>query len=432
LENLEEKKEDAVLPCQIVEPMASGSLTEGESHEIIIVGTAHVSEKSVQEVVSKIEEVRPDIVAVELCPARYRALTGQEEDKEIKISELLSGGRLSFFLVQLFLGYIQRKIGDEMGVKPGSEMLAAIEAAKRTGARVALVDRDVGITIQRFWAAMGFWGKIKLVGSLIPAAIGWGEEEIDIDSITQEDIVSQLIGEFRKISPGAANALVDERDAYLARNLILLSKQGRVLAVVGAGHREGITKHLAHPENIPDLEGLNEKPGKKRITFVKVFGVLISLLVLAIVALVLIVAQSSHNGLQAAVIWFFVTGGLSALGVLLAGGHPLSALTALMVAWLTTLIPFIAAGWFAGMVEAWKIKPTVADLKRLAQADSFTQMMQNRLGKVILVTALSNLGAMTGVIIAGIIFQRMGLIDPNQMWSLAKGILTGIISKIVI
>jgi len=177
---------------------------------------------------------------------------------------------------------------------------------------------------------------------------------------------------------------------------------------------------------------LNEKPGKKRITFVKVFGVLISLLVLAIVALVLIVAQSSHNGLQAAVIWFFVTGGLSALGVLLAGGHPLSALTALMVAWLTTLIPFIAAGWFAGMVEAWKIKPTVADLKRLAQADSFTQMMQNRLGKVILVTALSNLGAMTGVIIAGIIFQRMGLIDPVQMWSLAKGIVTGIISKIVI
>jgi pheromone shutdown-related protein TraB len=383
-------------------------------------------------VVSKIEEVRPDIVAVELCPARYRALTGQEEEKEIKIGELLSGGRLSFFLVQLFLAYIQRKIGDEMGVKPGSEMLAAIEAAKRTGAGVALVDRDVGITIQRFWAAMGFWGKIKLIGSLIPAAIGWGEEEIDIDSITQEDIVSQLIGEFRKISPGAANALVDERDAYLARNLILLSKQGRVLAVVGAGHREGITKHLAHPEDIPAIEGLNEKPGKKRITFVKVFGVLISLLVLAIVALVLIVAQSSHNGLQAAVIWFFVTGGLSALGVLLAGGHPLSALTALMVAWLTTLIPFIAAGWFAGMVEAWKIKPTVADLKRLAQADSFKQMMQNRLGKVILVTALSNLGAMAGVIIAGIIFQRMGLIDPNQMWSLAKGIVTGIISRIVI
>ena len=133
-------------------------------------------------------------MAVELCPARYRALTGQEEEKEIKISELLSGGKLFFFLVQLFLAYIQRKIGDEMGVKPGSEMLAAIETAKRTGARVALVDRDVGITIQRFWSAMGFLDKVKLVGSLIPAAFGWGDkEEIDIDSITQEDIVSQMI-----------------------------------------------------------------------------------------------------------------------------------------------------------------------------------------------------------------------------------------------
>lgn len=427
MENLEEKKEEGTLPCQIVEPRAQSNLNDGESHEIVIVGTAHVSEKSVQEVVRKIEEVRPDIVAVELCPARYRALTGQEEEKEIKISELLSGGKLYFFLVQLFLAYIQRKIGDEMGVKPGSEMLAAIETAKRTGARVALVDRDVGITIQRFWSAMGLLGKVKLVGSLIPAAIGWGDkEEIDIDRITEEDIVSQMIGEFRKISPGAANALVDERDAFLARNLILLSKQGRVLAVVGAGHREGITHHLAHPENIPAMEGLIERP-KKKITFVRVFGVLVSLLILATVGLVLLAAQSSQNGLLAVAIWFVATGGLSALGVVLARGHPLSALAALMVAWMTTLVPFVAAGWFAGMVEAWKIKPTVADLKRLAQADSFGEMMQNRFGKVILVTSLSNLGAVAGIILAGIIFQKMGLINLRELWNLAMEILGGVI-----
>jgi pheromone shutdown-related protein TraB len=424
---LEEKKEEATFPCQIVEPRAQSNLTDGVSHEIVIVGTAHVSEKSVQEVVRKIEEVRPDIVAVELCPARYRALTGQEEEKEIKISELLSGGKLYFFLVQLFLAYIQRKIGDEMGVKPGSEMLAAIETAKRTGARVALVDRDVGITIQRFWSAMGFLGKVKLVGSLIPAAIGWGgKEEIDIDSITEADIVSQMIGEFRKISPGAANALVDERDAFLARNLILLSKQGRVLAVVGAGHREGITHHLAHPEDIPAMEGLIERP-KKKITFARVLGVLVSLLILVTVGLVLLAAQSSQNGLLVVAIWFVATGGLSALGVVLARGHPLSALTALMVAWMTTLVPFVAAGWFAGMVEAWKINPTVADLKRLAQADSFGEMMQNRIGKVLLVTSLSNLGAVAGVIFAGIIFQKMGLINLTELWNLAMEILGRII-----
>ena len=172
---------------------------------------------------------------MELCPARYKALTGQEEETEIKISELLSGGRLYFFLVQWFLAYIQKKIGDEMGVKPGSEMLAAIEAAKRTGARVALVDRDVGITIQRFWSAMGFLDKVKLIGSLIPAAFGWGKEEIDIDTITEEDIVSQMISEFRKISPRAANVLLDERDAFIARNLVSLSKQGQSLG--GSGCR---------------------------------------------------------------------------------------------------------------------------------------------------------------------------------------------------
>ncbi|MCX6679326.1 MAG: TraB/GumN family protein [Methanothrix sp.] len=416
----ETMKEADASSCRLVEPgeMPAGS----ESHEIIIVGTAHVSEKSVQEVISKIEETCPDIVAVELCPARYRALIGQEVEKEIKISELLSGGKLFFFLVQLFLAYIQRKIGEELGVKPGSEMLAAIEAAKIAGARVALVDRDIGITIQRFWSAMGFIDKIRLVGSLIPAALGWGdEEEIDIDSITQADIVSQMISEFRKISPGAANVLVDERDAYLARNLHLLSKQGRVLAVVGAGHREGILKHLEHPENIPALDGLNEKPGKK-ITFVKIFGVVVSLLILVTIGLVLITAKSSEIILQACVIWFVVTGGLSALGVVLARGHPLSALTALMVAWMTTLNPFVAAGWFAGMVEAWKLKPTVSDLKTLAAADNFSQMMQNRLFKVILVAALSNVGAMLGMFVGVyLIWHWLGLnLSADMIWEMIK------------
>ncbi|OPY54415.1 MAG: TraB family protein [Methanosaeta sp. PtaU1.Bin112] len=416
----ENTKEADASSCRLIEP---GEVPAGcESHEIVIVGTAHVSEKSVQEVISKIEEMRPDIVAVELCPARYRALIGQEVEKEIKISELLSGGKLFFFLVQLFLAYIQRKIGEEMGVKPGSEMLAAIQAAKKAGARVALVDRDIGITIQRFWSAMGFFDKIRLIGSLIPAALGWGdEEEVNIDTITQSDIVAQMISEFRKISPGAANVLVDERDAFLARNLHLLSKQGRVLAVVGAGHREGILKHLQHPENIPALDDLNEKPGKK-ITAVKIFGVLVSLIILVTIALVLITAKSSEIIFQACIIWFAVTGGLSALGVVLARGHPLSALTALMVAWMTTLNPFVAAGWFAGMVEAWKLKPTVSDLKMLAASDSFQQMMKNRLFKVILVAALSNVGAMLGMFIGVyLIWHWLGLnLSADMIWGMIK------------
>jgi len=420
LVNSEVHKDSTVLPNQATvfeEQVASAA----QRHEVIIVGTAHVSEKSVQEVIRSIEENKPDIVAVELCPARYKSLTGQEEEQEIKISELLSGGKLYFLLVQWFLAYIQKKMGDELGVKPGSEMLAAIEAAKRTGARVALVDRDVGITIQRFWSAMSFLDKLRLIGSLIPAAFGWGgKEEFDIDTITQDDMVSQMISEFRKISPGAAGALVDERDAYISRNLYQLSREGSVLAVVGAGHKEGIKRHLAHPEDIPALEGLSQKPAKK-ITFARVFGVVVSLLILATIGLVLIKAQSSQNIALAFGIWFLVTGGLSALGVVLARGHPLSVLTALMVAWMTTLNPFVAAGWFAGMVEAWKLKPTVADLKTLATANSYHQMMENRLFRVIMVAALANLGAMAGTFIGiYLIWQRLGLVNPSE---LLKGIL---------
>ena len=160
---------------------------------------------------------------------------------------------------------------------------------------------------------------------------------------------------------------------------------------------------------------MNEKPGKN-ITFVKVFGVAVSLIILATIGLVLVKAQSSESLLLAFVIWFIVTGGLSALGVLLARGHPLSALTALMVAWMTTLNPFVAAGWFAGMVEAWKLKPTVSDLKKLAAANSFGQMMKNPLFKVILVAALANLGAMAGTFIGiYIIWQKLGLVNPTEM-----------------
>lgn len=190
---------------------------------------------------------------MELCLARYRAITGQEEEREIKISELLSGGKLYLLLVQWFLAYIQRKMGGEMGVKPGSEMLAAIGGGKKIGGQggpggQGHQHHHPALLVGHEPAGQGQTGLVPASRCFWP---GRGDEEIDIDSITQDDIVSQMISEFRKISPGAANVLVDERDAFLARNLYLLSKQGRVLAVVGAGHREGITRHLRAPGKDP-------------------------------------------------------------------------------------------------------------------------------------------------------------------------------------
>ncbi len=386
---------------------------EGKKGEIVIVGTAHVSEKSVQEVTRAIEELHPDVVAVELCNSRYRALTGQEETGELQIKEILSGGKLYLLLVQWFLAYIQKKIGSDLGVKPGSEMIAAIEVAERTGARVALVDRDIGVTIQRFWSAMSFWEKAKLVGSMIPAAFGKGEE-IDIEKVTEEDVVSAIIEEFREVSPGAAQVLIDERDAYIARNLIRLEREGRVVAVVGAGHREGITKYLAHPEKIPPFENM-ARISKRRVSVPKLFGAALMLLVVVTIAAVLISGSSSENLFSALKIWFLVNGVLSALGVVLARGHPLSALTAFMIAWLTSLNPLMAAGWFAGIVEAWKRKPTMADTKRLAEAETFKELMAIPLFRVILVAALANVGSVVGTVLGAYLILKMSGLSPEEL-----------------
>jgi len=386
---------------------------EGERGEIVIVGTAHVSEKSVQEVRRAIEELRPDVVAVELCQGRYRALTGQEDTGELEIKEILKGGKLYLLLVQWFLAYVQKKIGSDLGVKPGSEMIAAIEAAEAAGARVALVDRDIAVTIQRFWSSMSFLEKAKLVLSMIPAAFGKGEE-IDIDKVTEEDVVSAIIDEFREVSPRAAQVLIDERDAYIARNLLRLGRTGRVLAVVGAGHREGIKRYLDHPEKIPPMEEM-ARPAKKRVSAPKLFGGLLMLLVLVTIAAVLIAGIDSYKIVSALKIWFLVNGALSAAGVVLARGHPLSALTAFLIAWLTSLNPLMAAGWFAGIVEAWKRKPTMADTKKLAEAETFKELMAIPLFRVILVAALANVGSMAGTILGAYLILRMSGVSPEDL-----------------
>jgi pheromone shutdown-related protein TraB len=386
---------------------------EGERGEIVIVGTAHVSEKSVQEVRRAIEELRPDVVAVELCQGRYRALTGQEDTGELEIKEILKGGKLYLLLVQWFLAYVQKKIGSDLGVKPGSEMIAAIEAAEAAGARVALVDRDIAVTIQRFWSSMSFLEKAKLVLSMIPAAFGKGEE-IDIDKVTEEDVVSAIIDEFREVSPRAAQVLIDERDAYIARNLLRLGRTGRVLAVVGAGHREGIKRYLDHPEKIPPMEEM-ARPARKRVSAPKLFGGLLMLLVLVTIAAVLIAGIDSYKIVSALKIWFLVNGALSAAGVVLARGHPLSALTAFLIAWLTSLNPLMAAGWFAGIVEAWKRKPTMADTKKLAEAETFKELMAIPLFRVILVAALANVGSMAGTILGAYLILRMSGVSPEDL-----------------
>jgi len=378
------------------------------NNKIILIGTAHISDKSVAEVNSVIAHEKPDIVAVELCPRRYQALKGTPPS-QLSIRDLLKGEGPYFFLAQWLLAWTQKKIGADIGIKPGAEMLAAINKAEEIGARIALVDRDIQVTLQRFWSRMGVVEKLKMLFAFISTFLGFGNEEIDIETITDEDVVTHLLSELRRFSPSAAKVLVDERDAYIAGNLLNLAKDGKVVAVIGAGHRKGVQKFLSHPELIPPFGELTKLP-RKRVSTARVFGAVTIALVAAVFALLLVSGASAHTLLLALGYWFVINGVLSGAGAALARGHPLSILTAFSVAWLTSLNPFLAAGWFAGLVEAWVRKPTGEDLNALTNVETFGELMKNRLFKVILVAALANVGSIIGTFVgAWVVFSLTGI-----------------------
>lgn len=393
---------------------------EFQPSKVVLIGTAHVSEKSVAEVRDAIRKLKPDIVAVELCRARYDSLKGNVQEKsQIPIKEILTEGKVYYYLVHWLLAYVQKKIGEDMGVKPGSEMISAIEEAEASGARVALIDRDIQITLQRFWGRMKFLEKIKMLGSLIGGLIGIGKgAEIDIDQITQQDVVTALVSELREFAPTAAETLIDERDAYLAGSILRVAAGGNktIVAVIGAGHKPGVIKYLENPKSIPPLNTLMEIP-KRRIGIGKVIG--FGIVSLAILIFLLLLASGTPLKLLLIAFgwWFLINGTLSAAGALLAGGHPYSVLTAFSVAWLTSLNPMMAAGWFAGLVEAKKRNPTTDDIKALAGIETFKEMFKNRFMRVLLVASFANIGSVIGTFLGAYVMLQVTGLDPKDLLS---------------
>jgi pheromone shutdown-related protein TraB len=388
--------------------------------EIRIVGTAHVSQKSIDEVRTAIEEFHPDVIAVELDPARYTALKKKAQDPSV--NDILEVKNFNTLLVQWLLAYLQRKIGVDVGVEPGAEMRAAIEEAEQRNISIALVDRDIRLTLLRFWKSLGIIEKIKMVYALIVSIAELDNVgTIDIESLKQQSVIDVVMEEFRKFSPNGARALIDERDAYIAYQIGLLKDQrpdGRILAVVGAGHMQGISVYLDKPETLPPFESLTREP----IAFPwgKVFGFAVTILFLFLLAAIAFSGVGLNMLLYALLFWVILHGVLSALFTLAAGGHPYSAATCFGVSWLTALnpgFPFFHAGWIAAYVEAKVRKPPVSDFRKIYEAETMTDMARIPLFKVVLVAALANLGSFLGSILYFIfIFPVLG-IDPGVVIS---------------
>jgi pheromone shutdown-related protein TraB len=397
--------------------------------EIRIVGTAHVSAKSIDEVRSAIDEFHPGIVAVELDQARFNAMKKQAKDPSV--SDVLEVKNFNQLLIQWLLSYLQRKIGVDVGVEPGAEMKAAIEEAEQRGLRVALVDRDIRVTLLRFWQSLGFIGKMKMFYALVVSIAEVDNiEEVDIEALKNQDMIDVIMEEFRKFSPKGARTLIDERDAYIAHNLIKMknSEEGNILAVVGAGHMQGILRFLEAPETLPPMESLTREP--KKFPWAMIFGVAVTLLFVFLLAAIAFSGVGLNVLISAFLFWVIIHGVLSGAFTLAVGGHPYSALTCFCVAWMTSLNPLLHAGWIAAFVEAKVRKPPVSDFRKIYESDSIREMMRIPLFKVVLVAAAANLGSFLGTILYFIfVFPVLG-IDPivvistgiNNMWAWITGI----------
>lgn len=382
--------------------------------EIRLVGTAHVSKNSVEEVRQAIDEYQPDVVAIELDRGRFAAIKKQGEKPSV--NEILKGGNFSELLVQWTLAYVQRRIGMDVGVEPGAEMVAAIEEAEARDIPIALADRDIRLTLSRFWKGMGIIEKLKLLFAVVNAAVGGGGddgEEIDIEELTKnKDLIEASIDEFKKFSPKGARALIEERDAYLTYSLLRLGENNnKVLGIVGAGHIKGITGYMADPKTLPPFKSLVEQP--KSFPWKLALGGFF----VALFAFLIILIAFSGVGIEvlfwAILYWIIINGVLAAGFTLIAGGHPLSALTAFGVSWLTSLNPFLAAGWFAAITEAKVRKPQASDFQEILDAESFSEMRKVPIFRVVLVAALANVGSTIGTIAYFIfIFPILG-IDPG-------------------
>ncbi len=378
-----------------------------------LVGTAHVSEQSVREVEETIEEERPDVVAVELDDQRFRQMQGETPD-DIDPSELLRGSVALQFLAYWVLSYVQARMGERFDIEPGADMKAGVEAAGRVGAGVALVDRDIQVTIQRFWSKLSVFEKLRMFWQLVLAAVGVGgaEEEMEEfhpDDMTDTDVVSAMMEEFRQFSPTGAEALIDERDAYIAHNLVELREQGyRVVAVVGAGHKAGIEEYLEHPETLPAMETLEGRHEGgfsvlKALFFVVTMGFVVFFALLGLAALSPDSPVSGAAVLRVLAAWFLFNGVLAFTLAKLAGARWLSALVGGSLAWLTSLNPLLAPGWFAGYVELRYERVNISDIGALNELlgdetipvkELYRRMLDVPLFRLIAVVALTNVGSM--------------------------------------
>ncbi len=357
-----------------------------------IVGTAHVSPESVKEVEELIERLSPDTVCIELCEPRYKALTDPNRWKNLDIFQVIKEGKTLFLLANIAIGAYQRRLGAELGVKPGAELLQAAQAAERAGATITLIDRSIHVTLKRTWASLGFWKKSMLAGAIVEALFPGKSDAsaLDIEKLKERAHLSAMMKDFARELPEVHEPLIDERDRYLVSGLREAPGK-RVIAVVGAGHVPGMIRYYSEPI---DKAALDLLPPPSPWGKVFEWGFIAAVLLAFVFGIREHGTESLFDMLKA---WVLPTAAFCALFTTFGLPHPLTILVAALSAPLTTINPLIVAGMPVGLAEAWLRRPTVDDCERINEdVQSLRGVYKNRFTRVLLVAFLSTIGAAIG------------------------------------
>ncbi len=392
--------DEAPLPSSVTE-----LVHEGVTY--YIVGTAHVSAQSVDDVRAVIQRVKPDVVCVELDKVRYEALTKDSAFRDLDVFKVVREGRTLYLLAHLALASYQRRIGAELGVKPGAELLAAVQVAEEMKIPVALIDREINITLKRTWKNLGLWKRMSLMSGLV---FGFdADEDDDDDEAATGDVVtanmverlkepaalSEMLTELGRAVPQIKGPLIDERDRYLGAKAIEAakadSKRTKAVVVVGAAHVPGMKDHWGKPVDLAELEKI---PPKSMVWRILKWAVPL----LFVVGLILLWQRSDETSFVNMMLrWILPTSIGAGVLTLVAGGSIFSFLAALVVAPVAVIHPLLRTGVVVGIVETWRRKPGVVDCENLPDAiQTWRGFRKNKVTRILLVAAGSGIGKWIG------------------------------------
>ncbi|MDY0394434.1 TraB/GumN family protein [Virgibacillus halophilus] len=368
---------------------------EMNGKEYILIGTAHVSRNSAEQVKEVIAAENPDTVCIELDDARYHSIMDGNKWKNTDIFQVIKDKKATLLLMNLAISSFQRRMASQFDIQPGQEMIQGIHSAKETGAELVLADRNIQTTFSRIWHNLGLKGKSMLLTQVVGSIFSRETiSEEELEQMKSQDMIDSMLHEFTKSFPRLKTPLIDERDQYLAQK-IKDAPGEKVVAVLGAAHVPGITREIQKEH---DLQKLSEVPPKSKIP--KIIGWSIPVLIIA--AIVYTFVSNPAAGWQQTLSWILWNGSLSALGTLIALGHPLAIVTAFVAAPITSLNPLLAAGWFVGIVQAYIRRPSVRDFETLSEdVYSLKGFWNNKVSRILLVVVLANIGSSIGTFVGG-------------------------------